>query len=522
MEKKINRKEKYKISIMGILCVFCCSLTYYFHTVLEYGNVFTHFFYIPIILASIWWKRKGLVVAIFFAVFLILNHFFIKTSVETIYDLFRAPMFLLVAIVAAFLSEAIEKKQKEIKKEKNFSANVIASVPDSLIVLDKDLRIKKVNLSFQKIFGVEPQNTIGTSVTEILGDEDGKLSSTLTKILGTKTKIENFELFYQSEKLGKRIFNIAARGIIQAEIDGGENEEVLIVIEDITERKQSEEMLRRFNEELELKVTERTAELDKKMKEIERQKIATFNLSKDLEEVNISLREEISERKSAEKEIKASQEQLRNLSSHLQTVREEERTNMAHDIHDVMGSALTALKMDVSLIEKGLTDEQFKEHERINSMKDLISETVKNVQKIAAELRPGILDDFGLTMAIEWQANEFEKRSEVKCKINIDAEEIILDEKLSTAVFRIFQESFTNVARHSKADKVKVDFVLKKDELKLTIVDNGIGIKDGEIKDSKSIGLLGMQERVYPWKGSVDISGIPGEGTSVKVSIPLR
>ncbi|MCK4731707.1 MAG: PAS domain S-box protein [Methanophagales archaeon] len=171
-------------------------------------------------------------------------------------------MFILVALIAAILSERIAKAHKEIKKEKNFSSNVIATIPDSLIVVDTNLRIKKANLSFQKVFEIEPEKVVGTPITDIFGDEDEKLSNALSNLFGTKTTVENIELRYHSEKLGERIFNIAARGIIQAEKDG-EEEEVLVVIEDITERKRAEETIRRFSEELELKVEERTKELAK-------------------------------------------------------------------------------------------------------------------------------------------------------------------------------------------------------------------------------------------------------------------
>ena len=143
-----GKGEKSKIAVIAVLLACCCFMTYYFHIVLKTGTVFTHFFYIPIILASVWWKRKGLLVAVFLSVWLILSHFYIRENIETISDLLRAFMFIVVSFIAAILSERIARANENIKKEKNFSENIITTVPDSLIVVNKDLRIKKANLSF--------------------------------------------------------------------------------------------------------------------------------------------------------------------------------------------------------------------------------------------------------------------------------------------------------------------------------------------------------------------------------------
>jgi PAS domain S-box-containing protein len=286
MKTKLEiKEEKHRILIMAILLAICCLITYYFHRVLEGGTVFTHFFYIPIILASLWWRRKGLAVAIFLGVWLILSHFFIRTGADTMNDLLRAPMFIVVSLVTAYLSEKIWKAKEEIEKEKNFSENIITTVPDSLIVVDKDLRIKRVNLSFNKVFGLRPEKAIGIRIVDLLGDNKGKLITELTRLLGTKTVLENFELHYHSEKLGHRIFNIAARGIIVAENGEEEQKEVLIVIGDISERKRAEEELKKYREHLEELVEERTVELrminERLQKEIEEHKRAEEAVKKE-------------------------------------------------------------------------------------------------------------------------------------------------------------------------------------------------------------------------------------------------
>ena len=286
-----GQKEKYKILVMAALLAASCFLAYYFHAVLGTGTVFTHFFYIPIILASLWWKRKGLFVAIFLSVVLVSSHTFLRPDVLTINDYFRAGMFIVIAVVVAILSERVTKaeaglkeyaenlermvddKTKEVRKEKRFSANIIATVPASLLVLDKDLRIKSANRSFYKLFQTEPERVIGISIAEVLHDEAGELTSQLTKLFGTEDMLENFEVPYKSEELGERLFNITARGIIVAEEEEEEEEQQLVVIEDITERKQAEEELRKHREHLEELVKERTNELEEKTIELEQANI---------------------------------------------------------------------------------------------------------------------------------------------------------------------------------------------------------------------------------------------------------
>jgi len=250
----VREEEKFKILTIVILLGISCFLTYYFHMVLKTSIVFTHFFYIPIILACIWWKRKGLLVAIFLAVLLIFSQIIFKDSVVNINDYIRAFMFIAIAFVVAALSEKIMKGHEETEKQKNFSENIITTVPQSLLILDKDLRIKKANLAFYKLFQTRPEKAIGSSLCDLLPDKEGKLKNELTRIAGTKDILKNFEMLYQSEKLGERVLNIIAKGMTI-------EEEEVILIQDITERKRMEEKLRRFSEELELKVEERTKNL---------------------------------------------------------------------------------------------------------------------------------------------------------------------------------------------------------------------------------------------------------------------
>lgn len=230
----------------------------------------------------------------------------------------------------------------------------------------------------------------------------------------------------------------------------------------------------------------------------------------------------ITERTQAEQELRRSREQLRNLADHLQSVREEERTNIARELHDELGQNLTGLKMGIVWLAKRMPTDQKPILEEMEAISTLIDMTIKIVQRISAELRPGLLDNLGLAAAIEWQVKEFEKKTGIVCKLNIYPEEIVVDDKLATVIFRIFQESLTNVARHSGATSVAVSLKERSGILKLMVIDNGKGISKAEISDSKSFGLIGMRERIHPWGGEVKIKGLPNKGTTVLIMIPLN
>ena len=227
------------------------------------------------------------------------------------------------------------------------------------------------------------------------------------------------------------------------------------------------------------------------------------------------------ERDEAEREIRNSREELRNLSAHLQSVREEERTRMAREIHDELGQALTALKMDVSWLNRRHLGEDAAFKNKLASMEEVIDRTIETVQKLSGELRPGILDDLGLAAAIEWQAEEFQKRTAIDCQVSLGPEAITLKREQATTMFRIFQETLTNVIRHARATKVEVRLKEQNGNIVLEVTDNGRGITEAEIGDPQSFGLIGMRERVKYIHGEVTIAGSPGKGTKIRVTLPL-
>ena len=230
----------------------------------------------------------------------------------------------------------------------------------------------------------------------------------------------------------------------------------------------------------------------------------------------------IDRRKKVEDELKKSREQLQNLANHLEIVREEERKDIAREIHDEIGHSLTALKLDINLLLKKRFLKGDALEKKLNEMMVSIEHTIKILQRISSQLRPSILDHFGIVAAIEWQAKEFQKQTGLRCKYLIPEDDIALSEHKSIAIFRIFQEAMTNIARHSKATRVDVSLELIDNNIELKVSDNGIGIKREVLDDPNSLGLLGMRERVNLIGGKISISSVLNVGTTVLINVPIN
>jgi signal transduction histidine kinase len=220
--------------------------------------------------------------------------------------------------------------------------------------------------------------------------------------------------------------------------------------------------------------------------------------------------------------LEDSEEKLRALASHLISVREEERSHIAREIHDELGQVLTGLKMEVAWLANRLREDQQPLLEKTESMGRLIDSTVQTVRKISTGLRPEVLDEMGLLAAIGWQAKEFQKRTGIRCRLNLPEQIGELETEQSTTVFRVFQEILTNVARHSRATRVDVELKNGGASLTLQVADNGIGLPASPGMERKSLGLLGMQERALRVGGEVNIGSQPGHGTRVTVTIPTQ
>jgi PAS domain S-box-containing protein len=371
-------------------------------------------------------------------------------------------------------NEELRRAHEELEESRSKYSYLYDIAPIGYFTGDQKGTILEINLTGAKLLGYERRRMIGKSFALHLQQaETQTFYSHLNKVFESELK-QSCEL--KVRRKDRSEFHVRLESI--ASQHGG-GIRCFTAIIDITERKQAEEALKKTHAELEERVKERTRELTD------------------------------------------SQQQLRNLYSHLQSLREEERINIAREIHDDLGQALTALKMDLSWIAGKLRGDNKGLKERLNADVDQVDKTIQAVKRVCTELRPGILDHLGLAAAIEWQAEEFQRRTQIKCEVVFDPEDIEVDPDLKTPLFRIFQEALTNILKHAKAERVKASFRRTSSNIMLKIVDNGIGITEEDLSKPNSFGLMGMRERVYPWGGKVTVSGVENEGTIVEVIIPV-
>jgi PAS domain S-box-containing protein len=343
-----------------------------------------------------------------------------------------------------------------IQKQRVLIDELFEQTPQALVLTNADNRVVRINREFTRVFGYSSQEAVGCLVRELIVPE---------------------ELWDEAQRYAE----LVAQG-----------------------QRVEAEVVRRHKNGTRLVVSVLGVPVAAPSGQIV-EKLATYCFN------------DITERKRAEEEIQRSRDKLRALAARLQHVREEERTKLAREIHDELGSALTAIKIHLSSVVHHLPPDKKQEYEPIL---EKVDETVQSVRRIATELRPAVLDALGLVAAIEWAAEEFEARTGTKCRLELPPDDVVIDPERATAIFRIFQETLTNVARHAGATQVNVRLIQQNRGLVLEVHDNGKGITEQQLSASSSLGILGMRERALLLGGELSIKGEPGEGTTVTVRIP--
>jgi len=364
-------------------------------------------------------------------------------------------------IVTTFDVTSRKRAEEELLTSEERYRTLFETSPDAVGVYDSELRLVMNNKRARALYDVdENEVVIGRSVDDFIAPEESQRVHRIVEEVVKRGKLAVFEC--KSLKRTGEPFDIEVRATLLP----GEQHFILIVATDITNRK------------------------------------------------------------AAEKALRVSEEQLRALSAKIHSAREEEGTRIAREIHDELGGALTGLKWDLEGMDSNLQAVNGNSaiaavRKQITSMTGLIESTINTVRRISAELRPGVLDDLGLVAAIEWQAQQFQKRTGLKVHWETDLDTAAVSRDGATAVFRIFQEVLTNVLRHSRASNIYVKLYQRQNKLELEVMDDGRGITEDEQKNTRSLGLLGMKERALLVDGEVVIKGALGKGTTVIVRIPL-
>jgi signal transduction histidine kinase len=229
----------------------------------------------------------------------------------------------------------------------------------------------------------------------------------------------------------------------------------------------------------------------------------------------------ITERRQAESSLKQSSEQLRELSRHLQKVREEERLRIAREIHDELGQQLTGLKMDVAWLMRKTVQDDPVIKDKFDEALSLVDKAVQSIRRISTELRPSVIDDLGLNAALEWQVEEIGRRMDVEIEYKNSFNDSNIHPDISIGIFRIMQESLTNIVKHAAAHKININISQAGNAIRLIVEDDGIGFDTNAKQDQLTFGLIGIKERTSMLQGECAIYSEPNTGTRVEVSIPL-
>jgi PAS domain S-box-containing protein len=394
-----------------------------------------------------------------------------------------------------------EAAEAQVRESESRFRSFFENSSDPFLLFDGE-RVINCNRAAQQMFGCDDRGVMIGATMENLSPEkqpDGTVSS-----------LKATSLFKTVLRRGSHRCEWAARRSDGKEVPievsfttialGGKTL-LFAVLRDITTWKEAQHALLHAKADLENRVRERTS---------------------DLATANKRLLREIKARKRTEQETRKSREELRYLSEHLQRIREEERARIAREVHDQLGQALSAVTIDLACLRERLPGQDTSLKEEVREIEKRIGDTTESVREICRELRPPILDDFGLPTGIKWHLGEFRKKTGMDCTSSIDEEIPVHQKEISLVIFRIYQEAMINVLRHARATRVHVMLKIKKDHLVLVVKDNGKGISTEQITSPLSLGILGIRERVRFWGGKSLFTGSPGRGTTVRVSIPLR
>jgi PAS domain S-box-containing protein len=394
-------------------------------------------------------------------------------------------------------------------------AQLLDRVEQAILVIDLTGRIVFWNRFAERLYGWTEDEVQSRDITEVLAAA-GLMESVRTNLEQLRRGAGWSGEFHVQRRDGTLCMTHVSLSLIQVDWSTPAGKPVgrqtpisnASFIAIFLERVELQSESQRLNAELEQRLNERTLEL--------REAVAQLRRS---EEITQTMEQQ---HQATVAELKETSRQLQALTANLELAREEERTQIARELHDQLGQSLTAMKFDLAWLADGLVQKGAVLAQKAKAVTQQMDTMIKTVRRIATELRPGMLDDLGLAASIEWQARDFEKRTGIVCAVNVPTEDLPLAPAQSVALFRIFQEALTNVARHASAQRVEIKLAASPEALTLKVHDDGRGIQAQEIAGPQSLGLIGMRERAKQLGGACDIQRVPGDGTIVTVSIPVK
>jgi two-component system, NarL family, sensor histidine kinase UhpB len=408
-------------------------------------------------ISAIFWLLEAGNHVIFFADSDLHEALFAPTSHELWMRLIVVAAIMAFAFIATHIVKARRRAEEAAVRALTEMDQIFETAADGMRIVGKDFRVLKANDTFARLVGIPKDEIIGKRCDEVFrGDRCDTAECPLTRVLDGDLCVE-----YDADKV--RPDGTAVPCIVSATPFRRPDGEIVGIVEDFRD---------------------------------------------------------ISQRKQTESELRETGRRLRELAAHLQSIREQERSRIARELHDELGQALTALGLEVRLLNSRLPAEDRELREKTRSMTELISETADSVRRICSELRPALLDDLGLSAAIEWQGEEFTRRTGIACDIESTPADIRLPEELSVAIFRVFQETLTNIVRHAQASAVEVRLGLAPGEFRMLVSDDGVGMEATGERKGNSFGLLGVRERVRAFGGDVKLSKGKKGGTRLEVVIP--
>jgi PAS domain S-box-containing protein len=396
-------------------------------------------------------------------------------------------------------SETDRKQIKDVQREKNELQTFLDSSPLMVWCKDKDGRILFANRHAAKAFGCSVKDILTKCCYDFHPNKEADKfrKDDLAVINSGKSAYGMIEKY--TVPSGEERWALTNK--IPYRDEDGNIIGVVVFVLDITEHKRTEQTLLTIHSDMEMRLND---------------------LTSNMISVNEKLQREIVVRKSAEDGLIETQKLLRNVNRRLEIIREEERKKIALEMHDELGQILTVLQLDLAWLSLRIPKEHGLLIEKVNGMEDSIRDVLQSVKRILSELRPPVLDEFGIVAAVEWQAKKFQNRTGIECTVTSNSQSSALDWDLSTTLFRIMQECLTNIARHANATEVRVDCSVGDESVKLIVGDNGRGITQDQISDPESLGLIGMRERLHPLNGTLTIKGAKGQGTIISVSVPVK